>query len=318
MRDLTAVDRRSLLALMGAAAVSGPAAAAAQPFFARHKLPVGIQMYSLGDLTRTDLDGTLKQISTIGYKTVELAGYLGKTPAQLRASFDRAGIACPSAHVGMRVGTADEPGVLGDIDKIAADMHVLGVKTVIAPSFAAPTDIVIPNNAAGALGLARIVQAMTEDHWKRLGAQLTAVGAKLKPHGLGFGYHNHNVEFVRVGNRTGLDIMLAETDPALVSFELDIGWAGAAGADPAAVFNKNPGRYRAAHLKDIKASTVANFEFKMDPTEVGAGKLDWAKIMPAAYKAGVRNFFVEQEAPFEFPRLVSAAKCYSYLSTLKA
>ncbi len=52
-------------------------------------------------------------------------------------------------------------------------------------------------------------------------------------------------------------------------------------------------------MKDVKADTVANFEFKMDPTEVGSGKLDWGKILPAAYKAGVRNFFVEQEAPFE-------------------
>ena len=71
-------------------------------------------------------------------------------------------------------------------------------------------------------------------------------------------------------------------------------------------------------MKDLKASTTANFEFKMDPTEVGSGKLDWAKILPAAYKAGVRKFFVEQEAPFAFPRLESAAKCYTFLSTLKA
>ncbi|MDB5453308.1 MAG: hypothetical protein JWO33_1886 [Caulobacteraceae bacterium] len=319
MRDTTAIDRRSLLALMAAAAAGGPAAAAAaQPFFARHKLPVGIQVYSLGELPRTDLDGTMKQVAAIGYRTVELAGYLGKSPAQLRAAFDAAGLACSSAHVGMRAGTAEEPGLFGDLGKLAADMHVLGVKTVIAPSFNAPADIVIPANEPGARGLARVARAMTEDHWKRLAADLNGIGRKLKASGLGFGYHNHNVEFVPVGNRTGLGVMIAETEPAAVSFELDIGWAAAAGQDPAALFARNPGRYRAAHLKDIKPSTVANLELKMDPTEVGSGKLDWGKILPAAYKAGVRNFFVEQEAPFAFPRLVSAAKCYSYLSTLKA
>jgi sugar phosphate isomerase/epimerase len=218
----------------------------------------------------------------------------------------------------MRAGTAEEPGLFGDIGKLAADMHVLGVKTVIAPSFNAPTDIVIKDNEPGARGLARVAKAMSEDHWKKLAADLNAVGAKLKAQGLGFGYHNHNVEFVPVGNSTGIDLMIANTDPKLVSFELDIGWAAAAGKDPAAVFARNPGRYRAAHMKDVKASTVANYEFKMDPTEVGSGKLNWAQILPAAYKAGVRNFFVEQEPPFEFPRLVSAQKCYAYLSTLKA
>jgi sugar phosphate isomerase/epimerase len=319
MRQTPAIDRRRFLALTAAAAASPLAAqAAAQPFFARHKLPVGIQVYSLGDLPRTDLDGTMKQVAAAGYRTLELAGYLGKTPAQLRASFDAAGLACPSAHVGMRAGTAEEPGLFGDMGKLAADMHVLGVKTVIAPSFNPPTDIVIPGNDPGARGMARIAKAMTADHWKRLGAQLTEIGGKLKAQGLAFGYHNHNVEFVPVANSTGHDLMLASTDPRLVSFELDIGWAAAAGKDPAAVFAKNPGRYRAAHMKDVKPSTVPNYELKMDPTEVGSGKLNWAQILPAAYKAGVRNFFVEQEPPFEFPRLVSAQKCYAYLSTLKA
>src|SRR5205809_2183616 len=159
MRQISSIDRRAFLALTAAAAASPLAAqAAAQPFFARHKLPVGIQVYSLGDLPRTDLDGTMKQVAAAGYRTLELAGYLGKTPAQLRASFDAAGLACPSAHVGMRAGTAEEPGLFGDISKLAADMHVLGVKTVIAPSFNAPTDIVIKDNASGALGLARVAK----------------------------------------------------------------------------------------------------------------------------------------------------------------
>ena len=265
------------------------------------------------------MDGTLKETARIGYKTVELAGYLGKTPAQLRAAFDTAGLSCPSAHVGLRAGTPEEPGLLGDLGKLAADMHVLGVKAVIAPSFPAPADIVLnPPAEGGAKGLARVAQAMTADHWKRLADQLNGIGKQMKANGLEFGYHNHNVEFTPVGGKTGLDIMLAETDPKLVMFELDIGWAAAGGKDPVAVFAKNPGRYRAAHMKDLKPSSQPNFEFKMDPTEVGAGKLEWGKILPAAYKAGVRMFYVEQEPPFEFPRLVSAAKCFAYLDALKA
>ena len=287
-----------------------------QAFFSAHKLPIGIQLYTLGDLTTKDLDGALKQVSTIGYNTVEMAGYIGKTPKQLRAAFDAAKLACTSAHVGIRAGTPEEPGLLGDLDKLAADMHVVGATDVIAPALSPPSDITPP--VAGAAGLAKVAGMMTESHWKQLAAQLNSIGGKMKKNGLGFGYHNHNVEFVKVGERTAFDILMKETDPTLVAFELDIGWAAAAGLDPVELFNKHPGRFRLAHMKDLKASTTANFEFKIDPTEVGAGKLDWAKILPAAYKAGVRKFFVEQEAPFAFPRLESAAKCYTFLSTLKA
>jgi len=283
-------------------------------FFGRHRLPVGIQLYTLGELTRNDLEGTLKQVAAIGYKTVETAGYIGRTPPQLRAAFDAAGLSCTSAHVGLRAGTPEEPGLLGDIDRLAAHMKILGATDVVAPSMQAPADI----TARGISGSARVAAAMTADHWRRMGADLNAIGAKLKTHGLGFGYHNHNPEFVRVGDRTGWDILIESTDPALVTFELDIGWAASAGHDPVAVFERHPGRYRLAHIKDVKASTLANVESRMDPTEVGSGRLDWAKILPAAHRAGVRKFFVEQEPPFAFPRLESAAKGYAFLSALKA
>jgi sugar phosphate isomerase/epimerase len=312
---MTQTSRRLFLQSLVAASAAGPLAAHAAPvskdsFFGRHALPVGIQLYSLGDLPRTDLAGTLKQISGIGYKSVELAGYLGKTPAQLRAAFDAAGLTCSSAHVGIRAGTAEEPGLLGDIGKLAADIHTIGATDVIAPSFNAPAGL-----AGGMAGAAAV---MTEDHWKQIAAQLNGFGDQLRKAGLGFGYHNHNPEFTPVGKRTGYDILIAETDPNLVKLELDIGWAAAGGVDPVALFGKHPGRFRLAHIKDIKASTQRNYNLKMDPTEVGSGILDWDRILPAAHKAGVRKFFVEQEPPFAFTRLESAAKCYGYLSTLKA
>jgi sugar phosphate isomerase/epimerase len=288
-------------------------------FFARNNLPIGIQLYTLGDLTTKDLDGTLKQVSKIGYKSVELAGYLGKTPAQLRAAFDAAGLACTSAHVGLAKGTDGEPKLFDDLSRVAADMHTIGATHLIAPAMSKPDDLTLPSPApAGALALAKVATMMSEDQWKRMAGKLNDIGRKLKTNGISFGYHNHNIEFVPVGGRTAYDILMAETDPSAVTFEMDIGWVAAAGVDPVELFNKHTGRFGLAHMKDVKADTVANFEFKMDPTEVGSGKLDWAKILPAAYRAGVRKFFVEQEAPFAFPRLESAEKCYTFLSTLKA
>jgi sugar phosphate isomerase/epimerase len=313
-------SRRNILQALGAAGMLVPTAGCqtmqSQSFFARQNLPVGIQLYTLGELVRNDLDGTLKQVAGIGYKTVELAGYLGKTPRELRASFDAAGVSCTSAHVGLARGTAAEPKLLDDLGRVAADMKVIGATHVIAPIMAAPSDL--PPTEATARGLAGVAARMTEDHWKRMAAQLNDIGGKLKANGLSFGYHNHNIEFVRVGARTGLDILIAETDPGLVVFELDVGWVAASGADPVQVFDQHRGRFGLMHVKDMKASTVANTELRMDPTEVGSGRLDWAKILPAAHRAGVRKFFVEQEPPFQFGRLEAAKLCYSFLSTLKA
>jgi sugar phosphate isomerase/epimerase len=72
------------------------------------------------------------------------------------------------------------------------------------------------------------------------------------------------------------------------------------------------------HIKDLKASTKPNFALAMDPTEIGAGSLDWKAILATAYATGVRGYFVEQEAPFAFPRLQSAKIDHDYLASVVA
>jgi sugar phosphate isomerase/epimerase len=288
------------------------------PFFANNGLPIGIQLYTLADMLRSDLEGTIENVARIGYKTVETPSYMGKTPAQLRASFDKNGLKCTSCHIAMRPGTPEEPGLTGDLSKLAADMHTLGATHAICPAMAAPDDIKLePVAGEGFRMIVRVVEAMTADHWKRMGDQFNGIGRALKADGIKFGYHNHNFEFVKVGDTTGYELLIANTDPELVTFELDVGWAAAAGRDPVQLFNAHKGRFGAMHVKDLKASTVPNLELKMDPTEIGAGELDWAKIMPAAYAAGVRNYFLEQEPPFVKTRLEAAEIGYNYLSKLE-
>ncbi len=84
------------------------------------------------------------------------------------------------------------------------------------------------------------------------------------------------------------------------------------------MFNKDPGRYRLVHVKDIKATTKPNFGLRQDPTEVGSGMIDWPRLLPAAYASGVRGFFVEQEPPFSHPRLESARISHDYLARVAA
>ncbi len=156
------------------------------------------------------------------------------------------------------------------------------------------------------------------DIWKRTAALLNEKAQGLKPHGINVGYHNHNMEFAAVGNTTGWDILMAEFDPKLISIELDIGWVTAAGLDPVATIKKLKGRVRQMHVKDVQATTKPNFALQMDPTQIGDGQQDWAKILPAAYKAGVRNFYVEQEPPFAMARMDAVKRSFDYLVKLKA
>lgn len=296
------------MAAAGAGAGAGAARAAEANFFQRRKLPLGIQLYSLGPDLAKELDAQLATVSKIGFKTVELAGYLGRTPAELRAAFDRAGLSCTSAHVQPKGAGAS---FSGDLAKLAEDLNVIGVKTAIMPI------LYIPDRFTGA-DLRQAGTQMTADDWKWNADFLNQKAATLKKAGIGVGYHNHNFELAPLGDTTGMDILLKGTDPSLVSFEMDAGWVTAAGHDPFAMLKAHPGRFTHMHVKDIKPTTKANFELRQDPTEVGSGMIDWKRLLPAAYEAGVRGFYYEQEPPFAHARLESAKISFDYLAKVVA
>ena len=236
----TDLCRRGFLTAAGAA-LAGPAMGAAQPFFKRHGLPIGIQLYTVGADAVKDLDGTLKALSAIGYRSVESAGFLGRTPAQFRAALDAAGVVCTSAHIQGRGGDGS---FSGDLGKLADALRTIGVKTAVLPS------PYIPDRLLGK-GLREVLTQLTADDFKMNADFLNAKAAGLKTAGIKVGYHNHTFEFSPLGSTHGLEILLKNTDPALVTFEMDIGWVAAAGADPLALLAKHKGRFTMAHIKYI-------------------------------------------------------------------
>jgi sugar phosphate isomerase/epimerase len=319
---MTDLSRRGALGLslgLGFAAVAGSALGAGKPtFFKRTGLPVGLQLYTLGPDLRADLDGQLGQVAKFGYRTVEMAGYLGRTPKDLRAAFDKAGLTCPSSHVQGKAGGPDPS--LQDLDRLIADAHVIGIKHIVLPMFTVPDHVDMkPKPGEGQAEVRdRLAAQITADDWKASADLLNAKGRVLQAAGLTMGYHNHNVEFSPVGGTTGLEILLKNTDPELVQFEMDAGWVVAAGHDPFAILKAHARRFRQMHVKDVKASTKPNFAFRQDPADIGTGIIDWKALLPAAYAAGVREFFVEQEAPFVKPRMESVRVGFDYLNALVA
>jgi sugar phosphate isomerase/epimerase len=311
------ISRRGFLimgTLLGAGAMGAPDTRA---FFRRTGLGIGLQLYTVGDDLKRDFEGTLATVSKIGYRTVELAGLADHGVEDWRRALNRVQLKCPSIHVSPHSKTGVS---LDELGALAETAHALGIGTIVCPTFNIPERFSLtplPGESSAKLA-ARLGASMTQDDWEWNADYFNKKAAGLKPYGLRFAYHNHNVEFAPVGDGTGLDQLIRNTDPALVTFEMDAGWVVAAGADPVALLAAHPGRFSAMHVKDVKASTQPNFAFQQDPCEVGQGIIDWKTLLAKAYQANVRQFYVEQEPPFSRPRLESVRISFDYLNALVA
>jgi sugar phosphate isomerase/epimerase len=273
------LSRRSFLARvtgigLGTAAVFGHAgsagAASALTGIGAGSLPsprerIGVQLYTVRDQMQADFEGTIARVSELGYREVEFAGYYGRTPQQVRTLLDRLGLRAPSAHVGANALREDLAGQI----RMA---KVIGHQYLTLPSF--PVD-----RNGGAVA------------WQRAAAEFNRIASACRDEGLRLAYHNHAWEFAEVGGgRTGYDILLAETDPALVDFELDLYWAVHAGRDPIQLFQRHPGRFTMWHVKDMRDPQGAK---EMVP--VGQGVIPFRAIFAQSERSGMRHFFVEHD-----------------------
>lgn len=321
------MNRRALLAALGATAALAlgetPAMAAlrrGKPFFQRIGKPIGLQLYTLGDMPVKDLDGTLAKLAAVGFTDIELPNFYNRKPADLRAAADKAGVRYSSIHMNMPGPfTGGTLSLMSSPQEIADGLNTLGIYQVFMPLCPLPEGFSIPEGKNPQVAIGDALREAGADHWKRTATLLNERAAALKPFGISLGYHNHNMEFAPLpGGTTGWEILMKETDPSLVNFELDLGWTSAAGLDPAVELGKLKGRVKAVHVKDVKATTKTNYVMAQDPTEVGSGRLQWAKILPAAQAAGVQHFYVEQEPPFAMDRLAAVTKSHGFLSRFVA
>jgi sugar phosphate isomerase/epimerase len=248
---------------------------------------VGIQLYSIRDAMTADVAGSLKKVSDLGYKYLELADYAdgkfyGLAPKELKKMAGDLGLEVLSSHT-----KVEASGITLDNAKKMADDHVeLGVKYLVQPWI---------NEEDRSI-----------ESYKKMIADWNEVARILKGVGIQFGYHNHNFEFAPVdGIVPYYDIFLKEMDADLITMELDLFWATKAGQDPVEMFNKYPGRFQLFHFKDMKTKQEPFFDvIKDDITSVGAGVIDFKRIYAARSVAGMKHFFVEDDnqgngQPFE-------------------
>jgi sugar phosphate isomerase/epimerase len=265
-------------------------------------MPVGIQLYTVDAAMQADPAGTLRRLRDIGYREVETAGF-GKLSAKLfRELLDASGLTCPSAHL---------PFDLQNLNATFEAAHALGAKYAASGSL----DHLVPATKAAN---ATWAPTMHLEQAKRTAAVANQIGDAAKASGLQYVYHNHDFEFSDVGKGlTGYDLLLRETDPALVKFEIDCGWMVFAGRNPVDYFTRHPDRFPLIHVKDFLRLDEKNVRAgKMSGTEVGRGVVDYKPIFAAAKKAGLEHYFVEQEPPFSLDPLTAARVSYDYLHAL--
>jgi sugar phosphate isomerase/epimerase len=268
----------------------------------------GIQLYTVSKELTEDLNGTLAKIAAIGYRTVESAGLAGKNPAEFRKALDAAGLKCPSSHIFPTPGKT--PSQFLDTAKTLGSEYVVSSVMIKTEGLKSVDDYI------------KVISALTEDDYKKMGADLNALAMEAQKLGLKFAYHNHNMEFHKWSDgRTTYEILMSETDPALVKIELDCGWADLGGHSPLELFKKYSGRVKMLHVKDFVAvahpQTELDLKATPESTELGKGHIDYRAILAAAPAAGVENIFVEQEPPFiKFTALEAAKADYDYLQSI--
>lgn len=287
----TSQNRRDFLKISAASALGivalGPQACTTAAAGVKKGNGVGLQLYSIRDAMAEDVPGSLKKVSDLGYKYLEMAGYsdgqfYGYAPAEFKKMANDLGMEILSSHT-----MVEAEGITLDNAKIMADAHAaLDAKYCIQPWVNEPDRNI--------------------ESYKKMIGDWNEVGKIMKGVGIQFGYHNHNFEFLNIdGIVPYYDLFLPEMDADLITMEIDLYWVTKAGQDPVEMFNKYPGRFQLFHLKDMYEETAPYFDvIKDDISPVGAGLIDFKRILAAKDVAGMKHFFVEDDnqgngKPFE-------------------
>jgi sugar phosphate isomerase/epimerase len=236
---------------------------------------IGLQLYSLRNQLATNIPDTLDEIKGWGITNVELAGTYGLTTEQFKEQLDAHGLRPISAHY-----PYDE--FRTNLDQIVSDAQLLGIKYVGCAW--------IPHNGD-----------FDEKTCREAIETFNHAGKVLAQHGITFFSHTHGYEFRPYKDGTLFDLMMAQTNPKYVSFQMDIFWVAHAGQDPVTLMNKYGPRWKLMHLKGMRDSTPTGlFTGHSDVTNdvpVGEGKILFPPLLRAAEKAGVKWYIIEDESP---------------------
>lgn len=226
------------------------------------------------------MDATYAMVAKAGYTGVEGYGALYADDAAVaatKAGLAATGLTMPTGHFSLAM-------LEGEVEKVLGIAKALKMERLYCP-YVLPDDR--PTDAAG---------------WKAFGARLQAAGAPYKAAGYGFGWHNHDFEFVALADGSLPQDCILEGGPGL-EWEMDVAWVIRGGADPLAWIRKYSDRITAAHVKDIAPAGENKDEDGW--ADVGHGTVDWQTILAALRGIGVKHFVMEHDNPKDDARFAT-------------
>jgi sugar phosphate isomerase/epimerase len=267
------LSRRSFIAL-----------SAMLPFALRSRaassIPVGLELYSVREGLKQDLDGTLRAVAKMGYQCVEFyAPYFEWTDEQtkhVRKLLDDLGMRCYSTHNSSTFLSPD------NINHARDKNMTLGSRYIV---------------------IASVQPQPAPDGWGAVADLLNSAADSLASSGLKPGYHNHTAEFTPANGVRPMDVIAKNTKPS-VMLQLDVGTCLEAGSDPVAWIKANPGRIRSLHCKDWSPDPGKGYQVLF-----GEGKADWKQIFAAAESVGGVEFYLVEQEGSRFSELDTAGKC---------
>ena len=241
---------------------------------------MGLQLFSIRQPLAKDVVGTIKQIALIGYQDGETYGY---DPAETK-------------YYGMKAPEFKK--LLSDHNMITTSGHYDFTKYFDKPDDEMMRYVDQCIIGANALGQRYITwpwldpSFRTLENFRLLAKKLNVIGTRIKRAGLGFAYHNHDFEFTDYGGENGYEIIMRETDPALVKLQLDLYWvAHSSKLTVSELISKQPGRFVMWHIKDMD-------KVSRDYSELGNGSIDFSVMLPEASRAGLEYYYIEQGGNF--------------------
>ncbi len=247
---------------------------------------VGVQLYSLRDDARRNLERTLADIAAAGYRDVELLGSMNNfdmPPARLREVLDRNGLRAPSTHVS---GT-----VVDNLDRNLDEAQTLGHQYIVVAS--------LP-----------IQGQRTLDDYRRWADRLNEAGRVTLRRGIWMAFHNHGNDHTPIDGAVPYDVLVQRTDPSVVRHQLDTGNTAMGGHDPIEYLRRYGPRYWLFHIKDVPRIGATS------DTELGKGVIDFRRLLASIDNIDNKFLYVEQETYPGAP-LDSVRRDYSYISTLE-
>lgn len=256
------------------------------------KGPLGVQLYTFRVLGRQNPVAMLDTVRSMGFTTIEGGSTYGMPMERYLQLLKERGLRVTSMLAG-------HARFRDSSDAIVAQAKAFGAKYVGISWY--------PHQPP-----------FKESDARQAIADFNAFGRKMKDAGLTFVYHNHGYEPVPFGDGTLLDLIIRETDPELVKFELDVLWTWLPGVDPVALIRKYPGRFKLMHIKDLKPGlprgSLAGGLPEEQKAAPGEGQVPWAALMEAAAKDGFEYYYIEDETT---QPLLNVPKTITFFERLK-